>query len=413
MSKIGIAIDIGTSTIQMSIFDIIARSPIHRYSFENPQVVYGEDVVTRIKARQTNSHVKKALTTLPRRIIASAISRHLTEHGIPREDVLEIIVVGNTAMHHLFFDLPTDALLEPPYSTEDIEARQEDPRNLGIDLPQATLYSPPLIQSFVGSDALCVIIASGILSDIDSSLALDLGTNAEVILQKNGSIWIGSAASGPAFEGMSLSCGMFAKEGAIDRVRVNLTEGTISYTTIGNIHPKGFCGVGAVSALAALRSLGLIDRHGSIVRNHPSDLIKQEGDFLRLCFHDSPISEIYLDQVDIRMLQQSKASIRAVIEVLMNASQCASDDISSLYITGAFGNGLDISSAVGIDMLPAFPNLRKTDHHVGGALAGAEELLWNTDLRDQIGRLPDSIRYIEMMDNTLYQEKHAKHLVFP
>ncbi len=416
MVDYGLAIDVGTSTISLSLFDITNRKRIALSSFQNPQSPYGADVISRLRYELGRSNTEASLTRIVRKGISDHVKSFLNHHRLSKDDISEIVVVGNSPMHHLLFGLPFQSLLEEPYQIESTSAIDIDARDIGLQL-DARCYSPPLIRSFIGSDALGVIIGSGMMADLYPSLAMDIGTNSEIIIQYYNKIWVASAASGPAFEGMSLTCGIPAQAGAITRVVIRPSDRKLSFETIDNEPPKGLCGVGAISALGAMRTLGLIDKNGSIIRDTGFDYIMRGGDVYRIQLVDAKQSlgraNIFLDQMDVRMLQQSKASIRATIEVLLRESNCDADEIRSLYLTGAFGTSINVSEAVRIDMFPNFPNLASVHQQLSGALIGAELLLWNKTFRSRIGEVLNSINYVELMDSPLYQEMHAKYLHIP
>ncbi len=416
MSEYGIAVDIGTSTIYLSIFDISERRRVALHTFSNPQSVFGEDVISRLKYELNRDSKQTSLTDIIREELSEQLESFVSSHSLSNNEISDVVIVGNTPMHHLLFQFPLGSLLEEPFRIKHSSAIEINTREIGLNL-DATCYSPPLIQSFVGSDALAVILGFGLTNDVYPSIALDIGTNSEIIVQYYNKIWIASAASGPAFEGMSLRNGMPAVEGAISKVMINTLDKTLSFETVGNAQPKGICGSGAVSALGVLRTLGLIDTNGSIIRNLHSKYINRDGDVYRVelysDFDPNHTEGIYLDQMDIRMLQQSKASIRAVIELLLKESNCSPDEMQTICLTGAFGNGLDISDAIRIGMFPEFRNLQSVNQQIGGALLGAEILLWYKPLRDNLGEILDTITYVEMMDNPKYQELHSTHLFIP
>jgi uncharacterized 2Fe-2S/4Fe-4S cluster protein (DUF4445 family) len=412
LSDFGIAIDIGTTTVSLSLVDVSKEKRVDLVSSDNPQAKFGEDVISRIEY-QNNRKNQRDLTLIIREHISSSISKLLSKNHLNSGMVSDVVIVGNTPMHHLFFDLPTISLLREPFVTGNTGSIETTAIDFGLDLPQARCYAPPLIESFVGSDALGVILGFGIAYDVNPSLALDIGTNSEIIVQYNSKLWVASAASGPAFEGMSLACGTKAEEGAIDRVVYDDRSKTLRSHTIGNKEPMGVCGVGAISALYSFRLAGLLTSQGSINRNLQSESIYSRDSIYGVIIGKSSQSPIYLNQMDIRMLQQSKAAIRAVTELLLHEANVKSTDIRNLYVTGAFGNGLDIQAATGIDMIPHLPTLDNTNQQLGGALLGAELLLWNQHSRLVIDEVLQSINYIDMMNHPLYSELQSKFSLFP
>ncbi len=417
MSNYGIAVDVGTSSITLSLNDITLRKRIDTRTFCNPQHTYGDDVITRISHELNMPSVVSPLRTMLRQSIKTQIRNTLEKHHVSVSDVLRVVAVGNTVMHHFLFGYPLESLVVEPYAAVNTDELRIPANQIGLALPNAICYSPPLVGSYVGSDALCVVLWSHMIDDSTPSLALDIGTNSEILLQKEGRVWIASAASGPAFEGMALEWGVPAIPGAITRVIANVEERSFSFETIENASPTGFCGVGVISALHALRSLGIIDSKGSIDRDSVPEKIDLVGGVVRVLFTDQAIFDaqlpIHMDQMEIRILQQSKASIRAVIEILLKEAGCTPEEVENLYITGAFGNGLDIEDAYGVGLFPYFPNIIETRQQVGGALIGAELLLFDETLQDQMSDFAKSIIYVEMMDHPEYRETHARHLFFP
>ncbi|MDF1538945.1 MAG: ASKHA domain-containing protein [Candidatus Thorarchaeota archaeon] len=416
MSGYGVAIDIGTTSVSMSLFDISKKNAkIASLSFENPQIRFGEDVISRIRHQISDSSEKTNLTQLIREAISSNVLTLTSDNSLSPKEIHDVVIVGNTPMHHLFFDLPLNSLLVEPFTSKNIGVLNLDAVDVGLDLPNASCYSPPLIGSFVGSDALAVILGFGIATDIYPSLALDIGTNSEMIVQHNGKLLVASAASGPAFEGMSLACGMKASEGAIDKVHYDCGSQSLNVETIGNETPLGICGVGAVSALHALLQANLLNEEGSINRLSTSPhLFNRDSIYgIWLTRESANASPIYLNQMDIRMLQQSKAAIRTVTEILLLESNFTAAEIQNLYITGAFGNGLDLKAAEAIGMLPHVPNLKNIIQKWGGALLGAELLLLSQHDRLTVQEVAAATEYIDLMNHPQYTELHSRYSFFP
>ncbi len=415
MSCCGVAIDIGTTSVSLSLFDISLKKRLGSLSFENPQSRFGEDVISRIKHQISDSSERTDLTHLIRRAISSALVSLLSNNRVSPKGIQEVVIVGNTPMHHLFFDLPLSSLLVEPFLSKNTGMLNLDAAEVGLDLPNASCYSPPLIQSFVGSDALAVILGFGIANDVFASLALDIGTNSEIIVQHDSRFLVASAASGPAFEGMSLACGMKASEGAIDKVHYDHGSKSLGVDTIGKKAPLGICGVGAISALHAFRKAKLLTKEGSVNRLAASPhLFNRDAIFGILLTKESEnASPIYLSQMDIRMLQQSKAAIRTVTEILLLESHCLAEEIQNLYITGAFGNNLDLRAAEAIDMIPHLPGLKNIVQKWGGALLGAELLLLSQHARSAAKEIIAATEYIDLMNHPKYSELHSRYSFFP
>ncbi|MFW9910028.1 MAG: ASKHA domain-containing protein [Candidatus Thorarchaeota archaeon] len=415
MNEYGLAIDLGTTRISMSIVNIRNRECIRSLSFDNPQNPFGDDVISRIKHQVEDRSDFPILTRIVRNAVAKKASALLDGSDISKQEITEVVLVGNTAMHHIFYNLPVDSLIKEPYVTRNKKATTGAAEDIGFKFTNAVYYSPPIFESFVGSDAMAVILGFGMSYDVYPSFAIDIGTNSEIILQYYSSIWVTSAASGPAFEGMSLDCGVRATDGAIDSVKINRNYSP-SFTTLGAKKPIGICGAGAISALNALRLARILSHEGSLNRQFQSDWLKENGGIVSYIIaganETSTGQPVYLNQVDIRMLQQSKASIRAAIEILLCEGNCGPSEIKNLYLTGAFGSGLDVSSSKNIDMFPHFQNAA-ISQRVGGALSGAEILVWSEVARKEADNIAQHTKYVDLMNHPNYDQIHSEHLFFP
>ncbi len=416
VSGYGVSVDIGTSRISLHIVDITTQRVLVETSIANPQIPYGLDVVTRIRSSLENSE-GISLTDLIRDSINGLLETTLRENNINSSEVSSIVVVGNSVMHHFFFGLSPESLLTEPFVLHDKDSILVDAQDVGISLIGDTqCYSPPLVESFIGSDAIAVIVDSGIHESDETNAAIDIGTNTEIIISHDGNMSIASAASGPAFEGMTMECGMQAINGAIERIKIypHTYESTIY--TIGNTHPQGICGTGAISAIASLLDTGLLNREGSLKRNLNSDWIRSFGSVQKFIVWKSdnfPITPmITISQPDIRMLQHSKASIRAALEILLHHIKCPANAISRLYITGAFGTNVMIDDLVHIGMLPDFGSA-VIRQEFGGAIRGADKFLFNPNLRDLAKEIVRNLDYIELTERDEYPQMHVDAMFFP
>jgi uncharacterized 2Fe-2S/4Fe-4S cluster protein (DUF4445 family) len=364
----------------------------------NPQISYGEDVIARMVRAQRSPEDASTLQQKVSEAI-NALSKGLCREAIDTrpDDIKEIVVVGNTAMHHLLLRLPVEHLAKTPHVPAVSRAMDIKARSLGLSLaPGAYVHLLPNIAGFVGGDHVAVLLAvKGGEAAAGSLLAIDIGTNTEISLAIRGEISSVSCASGPAFEGAHISCGMRAAPGAIEHVR--MTGQDIQYHTIGGSKPAGICGSGIFDTLAQLFLNGIIDQGGRIREGHPRVRDNEKGrEFVIVSEEergDGPA--ITITQEDVRELQLAKAAIRSGIRILLQARGIADGDIDQVVVAGAFGTYLDISSAIAIGMLPAIPLNRF--HQVGNAAgAGAKVALISGQARKTAQQLVHNIHYIEL-----------------
>ncbi|MDD4859161.1 MAG: ASKHA domain-containing protein, partial [Dehalococcoidales bacterium] len=251
----------------------------------------------------------------------------------------------------------------------------------------------PNIAGFVGADHVADLLATGIWETKETVLLVDIGTNTEISLIRNGRITAASCASGPAFEGGHIKHGMRAASGAIEKIRIS--GDTVCCQTIDNAPPAGICGSGILDAMAQLYISGVIDKGGKINGNHPR-IRQNEGqkEFV-LVDRQGERSEIVVTQHDIRELQMAKAAIRAGIEALMNVNHCVAQDLQQVIIAGAFGNYIDVASAIAVGMLPALPLDRF--RQVGNAAGtGARLALISSSQRTLAQKIARKVKYLEL-----------------
>jgi uncharacterized 2Fe-2S/4Fe-4S cluster protein (DUF4445 family) len=269
-SRCGISVDIGTTNITLHLTDLETSNLIQETSFQNPQRAYGEEIISRIDFARVPENAT-VLTNLVRQSVDDGVSGLLQESGCDREDVDSIVIVGNTVMHHLFFGLDTASLLIPPYRAEYKDSILIPTTEVGLFLhDDARCYSPPLVESFIGADAVAMMLASGFTQTESGLVSIDVGTNTEIAAVNNGEVWIASAASGPAFEGMSIECGTAGDVGAVSKVRIDSNDYRPIYETIGGQKATGICGTGVISCIASMLDTGVLHPLGSFNRKMSS-----------------------------------------------------------------------------------------------------------------------------------------------
>lgn len=381
--KIGAAVDVGTTTLAMRLYDLTDGKEIGELGAENPQCVYAADVMGRISAALAGD-----AGTLRGKVIGALkimFGRILSDAGRKEEQVDRLVITGNTTMLYLLTGQDVACLSRAPFHAERLFDEE-------LEFLNGHAYLPPCISAFVGADATCAVLASGMCRNDDVALLCDIGTNGEIALWKDGMLYVTSTAAGPAFEGTGISCGCGSVRGAIDRVW--LEDRTVCLHTIGETEPTGLCGSGLLDAIAVFLELGVIEETGAV-----------EGECLALA------PEVKLTRADIRAFQLAKAAVAAGIEALMEGSGTKPGQVSALYIAGGFGGHINIGSAVRVGLIPG--ELSVKVHFLGnGALAGAERLLLDRGSRGEIQRIAASALPVNLGGDPGFNESFVEHLYF-
>ena len=366
---IGAAVDVGSTNISARLVNLASGKNLAERVAANPTRVFGADVVRRLGEAESPGKAAEMARSLRGRIGMLVAEMAESEGCFPRETA-EIVAVGNSAMHALFWGLPADKLARAPFEPADTAARQASCRELGMPgLPEARLTWPPLIGGYVGSDALCALDAALAEPGVRLPfLLVDTGTNSEVLLAARGRILCASAAAGPALEGGNLSCGMAAGKGAIHAFRFE--KGRFVPLVIGEAAPQGICGSGIVDLVALLVEMGGIDASGTLCPEGapPSILARCERQGRTKAFGLMP--GFYAPtQPDVRALQLAKGAIATAESILLEEAGLRASDLEDVLLAGAFGSALDPARAERIGLVP---KTRRPARGVGNAaLEGA------------------------------------------
>lgn len=345
----GVAFDIGTTTIVGALVDLKTGAVLGAKAVPNPQSRWGRDVISRINAVLDDPRLCAEMSSSVISACSSIIDGLRPEGGIT-----EVTAAGNTVMTHLLLGVSPEPLSRVPYKPAFKEARTLSADDLGLSTHGASLYTLPIIGGFVGGDTTAVIIALGLDKATGVTLALDIGTNSEIVLCAQGAIYATSAAAGPAFEGGQISAGMSAGQGAISSVAID-SDG-VRLEVIGSVAPVGICGSGVVDAVSGLLGAGVIDATGMIrdrdaVAGNLSNRIKGEGGINSFVLYRGPKGEIILTQQDVRALQSAKAAIKAGIMMLLKKAGLGPSDVEKVYIAGAFGANMKKEGLAAIGVL--------------------------------------------------------------
>jgi uncharacterized 2Fe-2S/4Fe-4S cluster protein (DUF4445 family) len=406
----GLAVDIGTTKVAVFLMDLISGKTVEKIGVMNPQIAYGEDVISRISFTIEKSSGRNTMQKVLIDAFNEIVSEMCIRQSISSEQIIEGVFVGNTAMHHLFAGLPVEQLGLSPYVPAVSQSIDIPAALLGLKMaPEAQIHMLPNIAGYVGADHVAMLLGSGLWQKEGIALGVDIGTNTEISLVKDGKILSCSTASGPAFEGAHITNGMRAASGAIEHVKIIANE--VHVFTIENHPPVGICGSGILDAIAEMRLAGIINEKGSLVSNHPL-VCTEKGfpEFVLVSSENSGYSkEISLTRKDVYEIQLAKSAIRVGIDILLEEANIQADKIEDFVIAGAFGSYISVTSAVQIGMFPRIPLDRF--HQVGNAAGiGARAALLSLTQRRLADEIAQRVRYIELTTDPRFQERFLKGL---
>ncbi len=375
-------LDIGTTTISSSIFDVSKNKILSSGFAPNRQSQFGDNLVSRIGFALASPQNAPLLQKKVASSVNGLIKKLLVDSLCKKGDIESVLCVANSAMHHLFLGIDTSPLITPPYRPSQKMEITVYAKMLGLELADnISVTFLPNIEGFVGSDALSIILASNIYKNANLKLAIDIGTNGEVILGNKEKILVASTAAGPAFEARYIKNGMPAVEGAIKSVRI--CKGRIVYSVIGGGAPKGIAGSGLIDACYEILRTGLMDRSGKM----------KEREFI---IYKRGKSKISITQSDIRKLQLAKAAISAATKVLLRRYGAESASIDQVLLTGSFGSCLNAKSIAGIGLIPKV-GTRKVKYLRSGALEGLRLYAANPLLCKYIPALLSKIKHLPLL----------------
>ncbi|MEM4512875.1 MAG: ASKHA domain-containing protein [Ignisphaera sp.] len=418
---IGVAVDIGTSKIVVHLIDLASGETLAVESTPNPQASYGADIISRLTyAIQSNENLAK----LQRAVINAInilIKKASERTSIPLDWIYEVVVVGNTVMHHLFLGIKPKHLGFSPYTPATRGPHYFNAKELDIDInSKGVIYLPPVVAGFVGSDAIADAVAVGVDECEEPCALIDIGTNTEIIINTGKKIIAGSTPAGPAFEGATMSFGMRAIEGAIDQVFVyfdkSLSDYAVRYNVVGGKKPSGICGSGYIDLLANLYRLRLLNRRGKFAREIKSSRLIVENDLLRFVVAKAEETSIgrniVVDEKDIDSLLLAKAAVASGFKMLLRYAGLESNDLSRVFVAGSFGSYINMENALTIGLLPNIPISRFI--FVGNAaIVGAKAMLKSKEFREKASKIARAIEYVELAAQQEFSRIFMESLYLP
>lgn len=414
----GAAVDIGTTTVAVYLYDLVRNKRIAIKSGLNKQIIHGADVI----ARNVYAQEKEGNLLELQRLICATINELLKEGSGYDQNIIEnlyhVVLCGNSTMQHLLYGFNPAKLGASPFvniTNQEIFCRGKE---LGlVCAKEAVVEFLPLLGGFVGADAVSVLLT--LPEDSGNYLMVDLGTNGEIAAGNYDRFFVASTACGPALEGGNIACGMRGTNGAIEKISLGNEE--VKLKVIGGGTPTGLCGSGMIDAVAELKNLGMIDDTGVLLSAEEyrakcpdsmlADRLKEVEPYNRGFYFAEGEKPVYLSQKDIRQIQMAKSSIYSGCLTLLEEAGIKPEEVDGLFLAGAFGNYIDIDHALSIGLLP--PVSRKKIRSVGnGAGQGAQSLLMDQSYRDKLDLISDHCTHVELADHPMFVEEYIKNMNF-
>ena len=392
---LGIALDLGTTTLAAYLIDLETQKEIKTVSQMNKQAIYGSDVISRIEA-SSNGHLKnlQRITCNQINIIISSLL------GESKERVSKILVSGNTTMLHLLLGVDPSPMGFAPFKPHFLSIKRLKGRDIGINCEDIILM--PSTSAFIGSDIVSGIISCDLINKKGVSLFIDIGTNGEIVLCDNGRLSACSTAAGPAFEGANIEMGMGAVPNAIDHIK--LENGKLNYSTISG-QAYGICGSGLIDLIAILIDSGIVDENGTFTQNNQSalsDYLRQDKFYIT--------ENVYITQNDIRQFQLAKSALCSGIITLLKENNLQAKTVDRVYLAGGFGFYLNKENAIKIGILPSeLSNVKSIGNSSG---QGAKMCLANDKYLQKGQKVAKSIKIVDLTVNKTFVDNFIDNMSF-
>jgi uncharacterized 2Fe-2S/4Fe-4S cluster protein (DUF4445 family) len=389
----GIALDIGTTTLSMYCIDLETGRDILVISRENPQIKYGNDVISRITYARNNG--QEPLEQEIRR----GVNEMIRTLPVNSNHIYEMTVVGNPTMRDLFLGLPVEKLGEAPYQPFSKAPVYKNAGELRLSInPRGVVYGLPLISGFIGADNVGVILATDLHKGSETRMAIDIGTNTEIVIGNEERMIATSCASGPAFEGVGIKWGIGGVGGAIKNISID-EDLNVDYETINDLPPIGICGSGLIDLLAQMVDRGIIDWRGRFVEGRKEFVIVER---------DNPIT---ISEEDIDKLKLAKAAISLGFKILLERYGVDLEQVDKLYLAGGFGNFIKVESAKKIGLLPDFQPER-IEKVGNAAVEGAREALLSRKRRREAEIFMKNVDHLSLESLPNFSYEYMKELPF-
>jgi len=419
--KFGLAVDIGTTSVVTTLLELDSGERLGAISSLNPQAVYGGDLMSRIAFAQFNAANLRKLHTRIVGLLNQHVAQVCRDSGVLPQWIYKVVIVGNTCMHHLLLGIDPSHVGLAPYAPVMRHPLVLPAREVPLKVaPEARVCFLPLVAGFVGADAVAVTLATRLWESEPIRIAVDIGTNGEVVLGSRTRLWACSAPAGPALEGAQIRHGMRGALGAIDRVAV---DDDVRVHTIGEASALGICGSGLVDLLAGLLDAGVIDSTG-LIRVEARDALppglgarvamRGEERVVVVCRpgEAGARQEILLTQDDVRQVQLAKGAIASGVRILQQVAGVPDADVAELLLAGGFGNYISVASALRIGLIPPLPTTKI--RYVGNAASlGAQLCVLSEAERARAAEIAARIEHVSLAAHPEFETMFVDSMNFP
>lgn len=418
-SLYGLAIDIGTTSVVVCLVNLLTNEVVEKASSGNAQIKYGADVINRIVFAVRKDNINLMRKAIVEETLNPLIQSIYDKTGIDKDNVIRVVLSGNTTMSTLFLGIYPDYLRLEPYIPPYLKSPNLMGENVGLNVNESALiYLSPNVASYVGGDITAGVLSSGIWSSEENTLFIDLGTNGEIVFGNKDFLMCCACSAGPAFEGGGISCGMRASSGAIEKVKINKDTLEPELTIIGDCEPIGICGSGIIDLICQMLLTKVIDRRGKIQRELNNKRVRFNehdiGEYV-LAFkeeYEGLENDLVINEVDIDSFIRAKGAIYSGASVLIESLGMDFEVIDKVYIAGGIGNNLDIENSILIGLLPDVD--RSKFQYIGNSsLVGSYLTLISSDARHKLEEIGSQMTYVELSVYPTYMDEFVSSCFLP
>ena len=414
---LGFAVDVGTTKVAGYLVDLKNGELLAAVSLPNPQISFGEDLISRITYWTESEEKGISLQKIVIGCVNKLIEDSCKKFGVTKNEIYDITVVGNTAMHHIFFGISPKYVGQSPFPVAVKNSFDVKAKDIGMIANSAAyVHALPPIAGFVGADTVAGILATEIYNKEETCMLIDIGTNAEIVVGNKDKLTCCSAPAGPAFEGAKIKHGMRASSGAIETVWIDPKTLETGYKTIDETKPRGICGSGIIDTVAQLLKTNVIDdigRFNKKLNNPRLRILGENTEFVLAWQKDTSINkDITITRHDIQEILLAKAAVYTGTHILLERLNLKPNDVEKLYIAGAFGTYIDLTNTLTIGMFPEIPT-NKIQFVGNTAGSGGRLVLLSEKLRSKAEEIAINTGYIELASDPSFETEFTNALWLP